>query len=199
MEKTLFVSNLDATVTKSSLKALFHSYGNIKLCNLYSDRNGNCRGFAYITFEFNHGFRRALNSTVYDKGRLLRLEPYIGSDQGLQMKDEELSRLRVCVLGVPKEMVNEDFEQIFSSIFGEIQNAYIKQNAEKKKNLGFVTFMTEEQTKNALRMRIIKISRSETLSLKSFTARKTHKIGYTEIFQRSVAQKELKQNLESHN
>lgn len=185
MDKTLFVSNLDHTVTKPSLTMLFQPYGSIELCNLYADRDGRCRGFAYITFENQSSFKMAMNSTIYYKGRLLRLEPYIDNNQGLQMKDEELSRLRVCVLGVPKDLSNQDFQQIFTNIFGEIEHAYIKQNADKKKNLGFVTFKNDIQNQEALRMRKIKISKSETLSLKKFTARKTHKMGYHEIFQKN--------------
>ena len=197
MDKTIFVSNLDSTVTKHSLIALFSEYGEIEMCNLHTNKNGTCKGFAYITFQEATSFHRALNSTIYDKGKLLRIEQYIDNNFDLRQKDEELSKLRICVLGVPKQMDSQQFEQIFVSIFGDIENAYIKENLEKKKNLGFVTFRTEQQNISAIKMRKIKLSKSETLSLKKFTARKTHKIGYHEIFQKNKQRKRIGKNMSS--
>ena len=48
---TLYIGGLTPKTDDSSLKALFGEYGAIKETRVITDDDGQCRGFAYVTFE----------------------------------------------------------------------------------------------------------------------------------------------------
>jgi hypothetical protein len=79
------------------------------------------------------------------------------------------------VLGVPKDLTNKEFKKIFVEYFGDVSHAYIKDNLEKNKNIGFVTFKDEVTASVALKARTIKLGNSTTLSIKRFTAKEKTK------------------------
>jgi hypothetical protein len=59
-----------------------------------------------------------------------------------------------------------------------VSHAYIKQNKNKAKYLGFVTFSNEKTAEKCLKARIVRISHSETLTIKKFTAKSKGGISY---------------------
>jgi RNA recognition motif-containing protein len=140
MQLSIFVSNLHISATKQCVQRLFSVYGKIALCKMYRDQNGNCRGFANITFKTEVAYKSALNAHIFFKSKQLRVEPYLSNKKELRAKDAELERLRICVLNIPKYFENSDFENVFRNHFGEITSAYIKENPSRDTNLGFVTF-----------------------------------------------------------
>lgn len=75
------------------------------------------------------------------------------------------------MLGIPKTLAESDFFTLFENLFGNVSHAYIKQNNKKAKYLGFVTFKDEATANLCIKTRIVRLSKSETLSIKKFTAK----------------------------
>lgn len=111
----------------------------------------------------------------------MRVERYLSNSSELEAKDKQLEELRVCILNIPKSFTNQDFENLFISIFGPIKNAYIKEVGHRDTNLGFVTFTQQSQSQKALNMKVLQVSDCAILFIKKFTAKKNHNIGYNTL------------------
>jgi hypothetical protein len=80
-------------------------------------------------------------------------------------------------------MTDKEFIKTIQKHCGQTQQAYIKKDESKHKDVGFVTFQTASQVQEAIRKRLIKISKSETLILKPFTLRPKKRLNLDRLLQ----------------
>lgn len=130
-----------------------------------------CRGFGLITFQYLPDKTRALQTSFVSMGKTIKTQEYISDDEKLTAIDSVQGSLKICVLGIPKQMTDNEFIKIIQKNCGSTQQAYIKKDDSKQKDVGFVTFHSASQVQEAITKRLIKLSKSETLILKPFTLR----------------------------
>jgi RNA recognition motif-containing protein len=165
-------------------------------CKIYSNAKGTCRGFANITFSEKTSYLNALNASIYFESKHLNIEPYVVDAKELAQKDEILQKHRVCVLNIPSNLINRELEIIFSKHFGQISNAYIKPVVSRYTNIGFVTFVNEQDCQKALSTHALKINDQVTLIIKKFTGKKTHQIEYNNIVLNKFEKKQKTKNFQ---
>lgn len=201
MDKTIFISNLHSAQQTDQILDLFSQFGQITLCHLFCNKYKKCRGFGLITYSSKKELRSSLQAKIWSMGRQIRVSEYIQDNQKLGQADAELSKLKICVLGIPKLLTDDLLNQIFTRAFGPVQHCYITDDPKKKKNIGFVTFQTNYQVDQALSKRTVKIGKSETLSLKKFQVKTKHKINLEKLMKESnlVFPSEPPQNQRSQN
>ena len=82
--KSIFVGNLDFSVTVSSLRDLFEAYGSVDRVTVVTDRNtGQSRGFAYVGMPDSAEADRAmaaLNGASVEDRAMYVVEQHLNSD-----------------------------------------------------------------------------------------------------------------------
>lgn len=177
---SIYVSKLDECTTESTLSDHFSKYGFINNIQLSKLPNGSCKGYAKITTKDVTAYRMILSSEHIINNVKVKVEPFIEGEAQIVAKDREMVKRRVCVFGVPKNFNDFKFRKVFEKHLGDVENAYVRSNKEKKFNYGFVTFNTEEGANRALDLKIIPLRENEldeesqifaTLQIKEFKSK----------------------------
>lgn len=171
--KSIYVSKLDECTTESMLASHFSKYGFINEIQLSKLPTGKCKGYAKITTKDVSAFRIILNSEHVINNVKIRVEPFIEGEAEILEKDREMVQRRVCVFGVPKNFNDHTFRKVFDEVFGDVENAYVRRNGNKKFNYGFVTFNTKEMAQKALKVERVPIQSSQArfMQIKEFRSK----------------------------
>jgi RNA recognition motif-containing protein len=112
----------------------------VSFCHIFKDKYGKGRGFGLVIYENRNNRDRALKAKITSMGKNISVLKYIKNNAELEKRDAALSRLKVCILGIPKEITDEGLTAIMQKAFGEIRHCYVRDDPSKNKNIGFVTF-----------------------------------------------------------
>lgn len=167
---SLYVSNLNENVTESQLIAHFSKFGFITECKMGKLDDGRCKGFAKLTTNDASATRIILNTDHIFANRKARVERYIQEQDQAQQKDLEIVQRRICVLGVPKGLKDPEFKEVFD-YFGDVENAYIRENKHRKKNHGFVTFGQKSSASKALQRKYLDIEGWGRVQIREFRSK----------------------------
>lgn len=73
-ERSVFVGNVDYSVTPENLMEVFASVGTVNQITIPTDRNGHPKGFAYVEFNERDAVEAALKLTGHDlNGREIKV------------------------------------------------------------------------------------------------------------------------------
>ena len=185
MDSSLFISNLHTDEVKSNIEQLFSQFGSIAFCHIFKDKYGKGRGFGLVTFTEKCDRDDALKAKFTSLGKNINVLRYIKDNKELEKRDAALSKLKVCIMGVPKGVTDEDLTHLMECHFGEVRHCYVRDDPKKNKNIGFATFQYESQAQQALDMRIVKLKKSETLTFKKFQVKSKFKINLEKMLRKN--------------
>jgi heterogeneous nuclear ribonucleoprotein A1/A3 len=166
--RKLFVRGLAYSTTSDAVKSYFAKYGVIEEGTVVCNREGQSKGFGFITFTDLDAAHRAIKEprkqidgrTVFcnlaaagNQGNGGAGGSAGGSARGGMGGDSgaDTSQRKLFVRGISYETTNDTFMHHFAR-FGEVEEGgvVIDKQTDKCKGFGFVTFRTVEATRKAL-------------------------------------------------
>lgn len=171
---SIYVSNLEENISESQLLSHFSKFGFLIECKMGKMEDGKCKGYAKLTTKDAEAYRLILNTEHIFNGRRARVEPFIKEQGQALLKDKDIIERRVCVLGVPKGLKDAEFKIAFGK-FGEVGNAYIRENKNRKKNHGFVTFVEKVAAEQALESQYLVIEGWGRVQIREFRSKALQK------------------------
>lgn len=147
--KTLYVGNLDNTVSEELLCALFGSMGLIKGCKIIREPGND--PYAFIEYQDHQYAATAL--TAMNKRVFLNKEIKVNwaTSPGNQPKTDTSTHHHIFVGDLSPEIETETLREAFAP-FGEISNCRIVRDAQtlKSKGYAFVSFVKKAEAENAI-------------------------------------------------
>lgn len=147
--KTLYVGNLDASVSEDLLCALFGQIGTVKSCKII--REGVNDPYAFIEFANHQSATTAL--TAMNKRSLNKKEMKVNwaTSPGNQPKADTSTHHHIFVGDLSPEIETETLREAFAP-FGEISNCRIVRDSQtlKSKGYAFVSFVKKAEAENAI-------------------------------------------------
>lgn len=171
---SLYISNLAESMTEVQLLSHFSKFGFLTHFKMGQLENGKCKGYAQISTKDLDAYRMILNSEHYFNGREARVEPFIHDKNQTIRREKDIVNKRICVLAVPKGKSDEEFKHVFE-IFGEVENAYIRDVERTKKNHGFVTFTSKKSCQKALKKRYLNVNGWGKMQIREFKSKNLEK------------------------
>lgn len=90
-------------------------------------------------------------------GRVAKLEPFIQNTKVRTMKELDVNKRKICVLGIPLHLSDQDIIKIFNG-YGPVEAAYIRRSGGgTKNNHGFVTFKHHRVAKQMRELKFLRI------------------------------------------
>lgn len=165
-EITIFISNLDYTITEEQLEAILKDKGDlqIKEIRLVKKPNGTNKGYAYIELTDTEQVQKALKM---DRTPLSGRPMYISSCHGNKEQrkhgfrySEELEKNKLFIKGLPFDANSDELKTLFQP-YGEIKDIRIvTYRSGKAKGLAFVEYFEESSASAA----ILKMDNTEVRS-----------------------------------
>lgn len=147
--KTLYVGNLDHSVSEDLLVALFGQMGSVKGCKIIREPGND--PYAFIEFTNHQSASTAL--TAMNKRSFLEKEMKVNwaTSPGNQPKTDTSSHHHIFVGDLSPEIETETLREAFAP-FGEISNCRIVRDAQTLKSRGyaFVSFVKKAEAENAI-------------------------------------------------
>lgn len=147
--KTLYVGNLDHSVSEDLLVALFGQMGSVKGCKIIREPGND--PYAFIEFTNHQSASTAL--TAMNKRSFLDKEMKVNwaTSPGNQPKTDTSSHHHIFVGDLSPEIETETLREAFAP-FGEISNCRIVRDAQTLKSRGyaFVSFVKKAEAENAI-------------------------------------------------
>ncbi|XP_037947804.1 nucleolysin TIAR-like [Teleopsis dalmanni] len=147
--KTLYVGNLDASVSEELLIALFSSMGPVKNCKIIREPGNDPYAFIeYTTYQAATTALTAMNKRLFlDK----EIKVNWASSPGNQPKTDISSHHHIFVGDLSPEIETETLREAFAP-FGEISNCRIVRDPQTMKSRGyaFVSFVKKAEAENAI-------------------------------------------------
>lgn len=147
--KTLYVGNLDHTVSEDLLIALFGQMGTVKSCKIIREPGND--PYAFIEFANHQAASTAL--TAMNKRSFLDKEMKVNwaTSPGNQPKTDTSAHHHIFVGDLSPEIETETLREAFAP-FGEISNCRIVRDAQTLKSRGyaFVSFVKKAEAENAI-------------------------------------------------
>lgn len=175
--KGIYISNLSEATSEDDLLRHFANFGDVTSCIVFRFKDGRCKGFAKITVQDAETYNCIMS---YDRGHVIlgreaNLEPFIENREIVEQRNFDLEQRKICVLGLPKKFREGDLHQLFE-FFGEVERAYLREDAYKDDNFGFVIFKKIESTRSAIRQGQLFIRESGTsVRIKKFRSNRGYK------------------------
>lgn len=165
----IFIGSIKKNSSTSKLQEKLGEYGFIQSAEiLHPSENVISKGFAIVNISLrNISIEVFMKSKISYEGVNLYLASYLEGED-IKKRNEELSKKKVFVSGIPESYTNEQLLKIFSH-FGGIETAYINRKRHIKKNVvvgggaaggkksqemkfffGFVTFLEENSASHCL-------------------------------------------------
>eukprot|EP00914_Ancora_sagittata_P008097 GHVO01015953.1.p1 GENE.GHVO01015953.1~~GHVO01015953.1.p1 ORF type:complete len:930 (-),score=199.82 GHVO01015953.1:580-3096(-) len=146
---TLWVSNLDITVSNKMLEEIFGALNGFKEVRLVKDFRGTSKGFAYIEFQTPADASCALSHT---KGHKINQRPIkVAISQPTQPVYEKLT---VFVTNIPDECGEDDIRCLFERVGYKTVDIRLPANESgKHRGRAYVDFSDEEQVKAIIAMK----------------------------------------------
>jgi len=157
----LFIHGLAPNTTKGSLTRAFQQFGTVKEAIVLLEQHDRSKGCGFVIFETALSARQALSIDVMVDGRVVQCDyafkgnakkvfinrPVITPEQRL-----EADGRRLFIHDLAWKTTNETLRQSFLQ-YGEIQEAVVipDRKTGKSKGFGFVTFLSAEAARRALR------------------------------------------------
>lgn len=147
--KTLYVGNLDASVTEDLLLALFGQIGIVRSCKIIRETGND--PYAFLEFENHQAAATALGAM--NKRVFLEREMKVNwaTSPGNQPKQDTSQHHHIFVGDLSPEIETETLREAFAP-FGEISNCRIVRDPQtlKSKGYAFVSFVKKEEAENAI-------------------------------------------------
>lgn len=147
--RTLYVGNLDASVTEDLLLALFGQIGLIRSCKIIRETGND--PYAFLEFESHQAAATALGAM--NKRVFLDREMKVNwaTSPGNQPKQDTSQHHHIFVGDLSPEIETETLREAFAP-FGEISNCRIVRDPQtlKSKGYAFVSFIKKEEAENAI-------------------------------------------------
>ncbi|TMW50541.1 hypothetical protein DOY81_004402 [Sarcophaga bullata] len=147
--KTLYVGNLDASVSEDLLIALFSQMGSVKSCKIIREPGND--PYAFIEYSSYQSATTAL--TAMNKRLFLDKEIKVNwaTSPGNQPKTDISSHHHIFVGDLSPEIETETLREAFAP-FGEISNCRIVRDPQTMKSRGyaFVSFVKKAEAENAI-------------------------------------------------
>ncbi|XP_061396795.1 nucleolysin TIAR [Musca vetustissima] len=147
--KTLYVGNLDASVSEDLLIALFSQMGTVKSCKIIREPGNDPYAFIeYTTYQAATTALTAMNKRLFlDK----EIKVNWATSPGNQPKTDISSHHHIFVGDLSPEIETETLREAFAP-FGEISNCRIVRDPQTMKSRGyaFVSFVKKAEAENAI-------------------------------------------------
>lgn len=147
--KTLYVGNLDATVSEDLLCALFSQIGAVKGCKIIREPGND--PYAFLEFTTHQGAATAL--AAMNKRVFLEKEMKVNwaTSPGNQPKQDTSNHHHIFVGDLSPEIETHTLREAFAP-FGEISNCRIVRDPQtlKSKGYAFVSFVKRAEAENAI-------------------------------------------------
>ncbi|XP_037047781.1 nucleolysin TIAR [Bradysia coprophila] len=147
--KTLYVGNLDHSVSEELLCALFGQMGTVKGCKIFRESGND--PYAFIEYS-NHG-AAATALTAMNKRLFLEKEMKVNwaTSPGNQPKTDTSTHHHIFVGDLSPEIETDTLREAFAP-FGEISNCRIVRDSQtmKSKGYAFVSFVKKAEAENAI-------------------------------------------------
>lgn len=147
--KTLYVGNLDHSVSEDLLCALFGQMGSVKGCKIIREPGND--PYAFIEFTNHHSATTAL--AAMNKRSFLDKEMKVNwaTSPGNQPKADTSTHHHIFVGDLSPEIETETLRDAFAP-FGEISNCRIVRDSQtlKSKGYAFVSFVKKAEAENAI-------------------------------------------------
>ncbi|GMT17047.1 hypothetical protein PFISCL1PPCAC_8344 [Pristionchus fissidentatus] len=149
--RTLYVGNLDPSVTEEFISTLFGQIGVISKSKVIFDVQGNSDPYAFVEFQEHAMAAQALQAM--NKRMLLDKEMKVNwaTEPGTVQKVDTSKHFHVFVGDLSPEIDNKMLKESFAS-FGEISEAKVIRDATtlKSKGYGFVSFPKRDEAERAI-------------------------------------------------
>jgi RNA recognition motif-containing protein len=142
---TVFVSNLDFSITSEQIKDIFVKVGEISEVRLVTNFSGKSKGFAYVEFRDEFPVSEALKlDRQLVCGRPMFVSPCNPSNTGHKFKfNTGLEKNKLFIKGLPFSITKEDLEQLFGT-HGKLKEVRIVTYRNgKPKGLAYVDYESE--------------------------------------------------------
>ncbi|XP_049530270.1 nucleolysin TIAR [Anopheles darlingi] len=149
--KTLYVGNLDTSVTEELLCTLFSQMGTVKSCKIIREASND--PYAFIEYASHTSAQTAL--AAMNKRFFLKKEIKVNwaTSPGNQPKTDTSQHYHIFVGDLSPEIETETLREAFAP-FGEISNCRIVRDPQTLKSRGyaFVSFVKKAEAENAIQM-----------------------------------------------
>lgn len=157
IRRTVYVSDIDHTVTEEMLASLFSNCGNVVDCRVCGDPNSVLR-FAFIEFADEYGARAALNLGGYMLGfyplRVLpsktAIQPVNKSFLPQSAAEEEMCTRTVYCTNIDKKVTEKDVKDFFETICGEVFRLRLLGDNVHTTRIAFIEFSEADGANAAL-------------------------------------------------
>lgn len=147
--RTLYVGNLDPSVTEDLLLALFGQIGLVRSCKIIRETGND--PYAFLEFESHQSAATALGAM--NRRVFLEREMKVNwaTSPGNQPKQDTSQHHHIFVGDLSPEIETETLREAFAP-FGEISNCRIVRDPQtlKSKGYAFVSFVKREEAENAI-------------------------------------------------
>lgn len=149
--KTLYVGNLDQSVTENLLIALFGQIGMVRNCKIIRETNTSTDPYAFLEFDNHQSAATALSAM--NRRVFLEKEMKVNwaTSPGNQPKTDTSQHHHIFVGDLSPEIETETLREAFAP-FGEISNCRIVRDPQtlKSKGYAFVSFVKKAEAENAI-------------------------------------------------
>lgn len=149
--RTLYVGNLDPSVTENLLIALFGQIGLVRSCKIIRETSNSNDPYAFLEFENHQSAATALSAM--NRRVFLEKEMKVNwaTSPGNQPKTDTSQHHHIFVGDLSPEIETETLREAFAP-FGEISNCRIVRDPQtlKSKGYAFVSFVKKAEAENAI-------------------------------------------------
>jgi len=139
----VFIKNLDKTIDNKAMYDTFSAFGNILSCKVAQDASGESKGYGFVHFETEEAAVQAIEKV---NGMLLNNKKvFVGrfvprKEREIELGEKAKKFTNVYIKNFNENMTDDDITKMFSP-YGKITSLKLmKDNDEKNKGFGFVSF-----------------------------------------------------------
>lgn len=147
--KTLYVGNLDPSITEEFLMALFGQISPVKGCKLIHEPTAD--PYAFVEFNDTSGARSALLAMNKRQCMGRELKVNWATSPGYQARQDTSRHYHIFVGDLSPDIENHQLREAFAP-FGEISDCKIVRESQSNKSKGyaFISFVRKEDAENAI-------------------------------------------------
>ena len=125
-KRTIFIGGLPGSATQIEIREFFSQFGKIVKIKMHgSQKKSNYnKGYAILQYETESSYRASLKRPEHILfNRVIMCQPYL-QGRDLSQYLEDLNSRRLFVKYIPKNINNEQFENLFT-VHGEVDFGYV--------------------------------------------------------------------------
>ena len=151
-KKTLFICDLDNTITETQLRSAFKEEGYaVNYIRINKSRYPGGLNTAFVNFENESDAAKALDTLNHLTLGATELYIVYATNKPTGTPFHYDAKKTVFVKNVPKDIETIVLSKILSSVFGEVANLRIMRTAKNEsRGYGYITFKNEEDAKKAI-------------------------------------------------